>query len=113
MVTGDYVEKRETVKEIEYFFDIKHKYNKKTKNMKIINSINLNNKDLMYEYILALGTIDSNFANIDRTIKSCVNEWIAHNRLYKLGLFRKACKDCDLTKGESRVRRICYWILSR
>ena len=113
MVNWENMEKVLLVKQTEEYFNIKHKYNKKTKNMKIINSINLNNKDLMYEYILALGNIDSNFANIDRTIKSCVNEWIAHNRLYKLGLFRKACKDCDLTKGESRFRRICYWILSR
>lgn len=53
------------------------------------------------------------FKKIDRSLKSCINEWIAHNRLYFLGLFISHTKDTDLEKNESKFRRMCYWILSR
>ena len=31
-----------------------------------------------------------------RSFDSYVREWKAHNRLYKLGLFKSHTKDCDL-----------------
>ena len=35
-----------------------------------------------------------------RSISSWIKEWKAHNRLYKLGLFRSHTKDCDLEENE-------------
>ena len=47
-----------------------------------------------------------------RTIDSWEKEWIAHNRLYKLGLYRDHTKDVDLNEDESKKRLIVYNILS-
>lgn len=87
---------------------IKYKYNKKTQNIKIINSFLINDKNEMKKYLKTLP-----LEKVDRTLKSCLNEWIAHNRMYKLGLFKNHSIDCDLTKNESKFRRLCYWLLSR
>lgn len=84
------------------------KYNKKTKNIKITDSFLVKDKERMKFYLKQLP-----INKIHRSMNSCINEWIAHNRLYKLGLFKKSTCDCDLTKNESLFRRICYWILSR
>ena len=84
------------------------KISKKYKNIKIVNSYKITNKkDMIY----FLNTLPLDL--IDRSIKSCLNEWIAHNRLYKIGLFKEHTRDCDLSANESLFRRICYWILSR
>lgn len=84
------------------------KYNKKTNSIKITDSFMVNSKEQMKKYLNQLP-----LNKINRSMKSCLNEWIAHNRLYKLGLFKNHTKDCDLTKNESRSKRICYWVLSR
>lgn len=47
-----------------------------------------------------------------RSIKSLVEEWRAHNLLYKLGLFKSHTKDVDLN-NESKVRLFIYKILSK
>ena len=46
-----------------------------------------------------------------RTIESWIREWKAHNRLYKLGLFRSHTKDCDLEEDEKLHRLLIYRIL--
>lgn len=69
--------------------------------------------------------------DIRKSKKSCINKWIAHNRLYNLGLkieqsflrnyinldkldmFMDKVKDTILTRNESLFKRVCYWILSR
>ena len=84
------------------------KYNKKTNNIKIIDSYLVTDKKRMTEYLKQLP-----LEKVNRNFNSCLNEWIAHNRLYKLGLFKKHTQDCDLSQDESLFRRICYWILSR
>lgn len=84
------------------------KYNKKTNNIKIVDSYLVTDKKRMIEYLKQLP-----LEKVDRSFKSCLNEWIAHNRLYNLGLFKNHTSDCDLTQNESRFRRACYWILSR
>ena len=87
---------------------IKYKYNPKTKNIKILNSYLYENKKEMIKYLDQMPLY-----KINRNIKSCLNEWIAHKRLYQLGLFKEHTKDCDLSANESVFRRICYWFLSR
>lgn len=46
-----------------------------------------------------------------RTIFSWIREWKAHNRLYKLRLFREHTRDCDLEENEKWYRLIIYQIL--
>lgn len=87
---------------------VKFKYNEKTKNIKLIDSYKITDKRKMIFNLNCLPLY-----KINRSQDSCLNEWIAHNRLYRLGLFRKNTKDCDLTANESKFRRLCYWILSR
>ena len=46
-----------------------------------------------------------------RTLKSYIREVKAHNRLYKLGLFRKHTRNCDLEEPISMWKEIIYFIL--
>ena len=46
-----------------------------------------------------------------RSLKSWIKEWKAHNRLYKLGLFRSHTVDCDLEENEKLHRLIAYQVL--
>lgn len=87
---------------------VRYKYNSLTQNIKIINSTKLKTKKEISEF---LDEVPLNLVN--RTKKSAINEWIAHNRLYQMGLFKNHTSDCDLTQNESLFRRACYWILSR
>ncbi len=87
---------------------VRYKYNSITQNIKIINSTKLKTKKEMSEFLDAV-PLDL----VNRTKKSSINEWIAHNKLYQLGLFKSHTCDCDLTKNESLFRRMFYWILSR
>ena len=48
-----------------------------------------------------------------RTNKSWIQEWRAHNLLYKLHLFETHTKDTDLEECESKFRLFCYKILGR
>lgn len=94
----------------EDFSELKIKYNEKTKNVKIVNSYLIKKRKSMQIYLIF------NYLTIrkvNRSIPSCLNEWVAHNRLYRLGLFKERCRDTDFTMNESLFRRICYWILSR
>ena len=42
---------------------------------------------------------------------SYVNEWVAHNRLYRLGLFKSHTKDVDLEENESLIWGVIWFIL--
>ena len=48
----------------------------------------------------------------DRTNKSWVREWKAHNILFKWGIAPSKTKDVDLNENESLFKRFCYFILS-
>lgn len=105
-------------------------YNSKTHNLKVHNSYLITNPKTIESRLNQYKEVNE-FQYIYRSKKSCINEWIAHNRLYKfatrlegtiiqriigfdrLDIFIDRVKDTDLTKGESLFRRICYWILSR
>ena len=47
-----------------------------------------------------------------RNASSWAVEWVAHSRLYKLGLFKIHTKDVDFDEDESLFRRICYHIIA-
>jgi hypothetical protein len=46
-----------------------------------------------------------------RSMKSYIRETKAHNRLYKLGLFRKHTKNCDLEENIKWWKEIVYFII--
>lgn len=46
-----------------------------------------------------------------RSMKSYIRETKAHNRLYKLGLFRKHTKNCDLEENIKLWKEIAYFII--
>ena len=48
----------------------------------------------------------------NRSYKSLIREWKAHNILYKFGLFKERTKDTDLDNKESLFRRIGYFIIT-
>ena len=60
--------------------------------------------------ILKLFKIKENYKS-RRTVTSWVKEWKAHNRLYKLGLFKDHTIDCDLEENEKWYRLLAYQIL--
>ena len=49
---------------------------------------------------------------VTRNIKSYIREWKAHNRLYKLHLFRSHTKDVDLEENIPLWKEIIWMILS-
>ena len=49
----------------------------------------------------------------NRTMNSLINEWIAHNILYKYNLYRKHTKDCNFESKQKIRVKIVYFILSR
>ena len=46
-----------------------------------------------------------------RTVNEWTKEWKAHNRLYKLGLYRSHTKHVDLNEDETSFRKLIYKIL--
>ncbi|WP_298061702.1 hypothetical protein [uncultured Rikenella sp.] len=77
-------------------------------NISILNSYKIKSKKEMKIFLEVLPLY-----TIKRNINSCLNEWVAHNRLYKLGLFKEHTINTDLSKNESILRRIGYYLLSR
>lgn len=50
---------------------------------------------------------------VTREVKSYVREIKAHNRLYKLGLFRNHTKDTDLEENIAKKNETIYKIIGR
>ena len=86
---------------------VKIKYDRK--GISIINSYKVTQAEDMF-IILRLFQLKTYYKS-RRTLKSWVKEWKAHNRLYKLGLFKSHCKDCDLEENEKLHRLVVYQIL--
>ena len=81
-------------------------------NIHIENSYIIPNNEVERFLRVALDVIDGEFT-YRRSLDSWVREWVAHNRLYKLGLFRKHTKDLDLDEFESKFRLFIYNIIGR
>lgn len=81
-------------------------------NIKIIDSYKIKDKKLIKEAVIEiLEKAPMYFSN--RTVRSLVREWKAHNRLYEWGLFVSHTKDCDLEAKESLFKRFFYFFLGR
>lgn len=83
------------------------------KTITIFNSYNITNKEKQTEILKQIYNKDPYINTRKRKIKDSVLEWRTHNLLYKLGLFKSHCKDCDLDEDEAFHRMICYKILGR
>lgn len=46
-----------------------------------------------------------------RSLRSMEIEWIAHNILYRKGLFIDNTKDVDINEDETVLRKVCYYII--
>ena len=88
---------------------VKIKYNRK--GLIIEDSYKIQKSERMYA-ILSWFIIKTGYQS-KRTIFSWIKEWKAHNRLYKLGIFKENTKDCDLEENEKLYRLIIYEILGR
>jgi len=89
---------------------VKFKYNFKTYNFKIINSFLITNKQ---EMIKELERHRGDLRKVNRSVKSALREWRAHNWLFEHGLFIEHTKDCDIELSENRFKRFCYFFLSK
>ena len=83
-----------------------------TTDMNIINSYKVNNITIM-KSILTEALNKTSLYKTKRTINSLVNEWIAHNILYKYNLYRKHTKDCNFESKQKLYIKFIYFILSR
>lgn len=86
---------------------IKFQYN--SQNIHIVDSYLIFDEDMMKACLVLFKKL-TNYKS-KRTIKSWIKEWKAHNRLYRLGLFKSHTKDCDLEENEKLHRLIAYQIL--
>jgi len=79
-------------------------------NVRIIDSYKVKEKDMkdiLFWFLFKTGYESK------RDIDSWLKEWKAHNRLYKLGLYRSHTVDCDLEEKEAWWRLFVYSIIGR
>lgn len=89
-------------------------YKVETNNTQILNSYKIKSiKDmksvLLYirkQYPLSV------FAHNQRSMFSLINEWRAHNLLYKLGIAKERTKHVDLNLGNTSLMDLGYFLLS-
>lgn len=78
-------------------------------NVRVLESYKVKNKKVM-RYVLEYFKEREGFKS-RRSIRSWVREWVAHNRMYKLGMFKGHTRDCDLEELEGWHRRVIYFII--
>lgn len=83
-------------------------------NIHIVNSYQIESKVVM-EHILM--DIQEDYPDIrvfkERSMKSLINEWVGHNNLFKLHLFRSHTTSVDLQVPVKWYEPIAWWLLSR
>lgn len=55
---------------------------------------------------------EQNGYTYSRSVQSWINEWKAHNLLFKLGVAPARTRDVDLNEDETMLRRVGYFLLS-
>ena len=90
---------------IEYSFD--------KKNIHIKDSHLITNKEDMCAILGEIRLISARQGYFyDRNAKSWINEWCAHNRLYKLGIAKTRTGSVDLCETEHWLKRLAYSIFA-
>lgn len=81
-------------------------------NTKVINSYLLSTRKAIKEEVewIKENRIARNY-KVSRTTNSYVREWLGHNRLYRMGLFRSHTKDVDLQEPSSLLNELIWLIL--
>lgn len=81
--------------------------------LKIIDSYKINSKN---EMLSILSEIKQKYPNYDvcqRTDQSLIDEWAAHNMLYKLNISKEHTADVDFESQQKIIYKIIYKILCR
>ena len=91
---------------------MKHECTCTADNIHIKDSYEIDDKEVPHYLSMLNAALDGSF-KYKRTIDSWAKEWIAHNRLYRAGLFKSHTKDVDLNEDESKFRLIIYNIIGR
>lgn len=84
-----------------------------TTNVHINNSYTINKSDIAawVKLIKAVGA--KNGYVYSRSEASWIEEWKAHNVLYKFGIQPSRTKDVDLNEDETALRKLGYCLLSK
>lgn len=77
--------------------------------IKIMDSYKITDRRKMHEIIYSL-QYEHHEIKFNRSNEDLVSEWVAHNRLYKLGIKRDKTKDVDLEFKESKLNMFLYKI---
>ena len=80
-------------------------------NIKIIDSYKVTKWADMLRILTTIKK-ETNSNVFNRSMDSLIEEWIAHNRLYKLHIFRSHTKDVDLNYPQKWYEKLIYRILS-
>lgn len=80
-------------------------------NVRIVDSYKVKKEEDMLE-VLIWFKLKTGFRS-RRSMDSWIREWKAHNRMYKMGLFKNHSRDCDLEELEKWHRRLVYWFIGR
>lgn len=82
-------------------------------NIKIKDAYKINNTKKMQSILEEVLEADTDYIT-NRSMTSLIQEWIAHNRLYKLHILRNRTKDCDFESHNPKfLLRIIYSILGK
>ena len=83
-------------------------------NIHIVNSYQIDSRVVMES---VLRDIKEDYPDIrvfkERSMTSLINEWVGHNNLFKLHLFRSHTADVDLQVPVKWYEPIVWWLLSR
>lgn len=79
-------------------------------NCKIIDSYKITSRKAQNAFVAKL--LDEHSLFQQRSVKSYVREWRAHNVLFGWGIEEARTKDVDLNVNETGFRRFCYFFLS-
>lgn len=80
-------------------------------NIHIVDSYKVTGLLSMVNFLNALKSAHPECKVFNRSISGLIREWRAHNRLYKMHLFRSHTKDVDLNFPMSKLGNIFYSIL--
>ena len=78
-----------------------------------INNSYLVGKDRIPEWVKVIKSFgEQNGYTYSRSNQSWINEWKAHNLLYKCGVSPNRTRDVDLNEDETSIRELGYSLLS-
>jgi hypothetical protein len=77
----------------------------------IIDSYKINDIEEMKQFLLSIRAKHRSMSVFDRSIDNMIKEWVSHNILYKLHIFRSHTKDVDLEYPQKWFYKLGYSII--